>query len=57
MDDPPVAPQNDEPDPEDLGTTEGVGDGYPEEGQRGTVPEGSDPDRRFEQERHGGEKD
>jgi hypothetical protein len=50
MGDPPVAPQHDQPDNEDFGTTEGVGDGYPEEAQREAVPEGSDPDHRFEQE-------
>jgi hypothetical protein len=50
MGDPPVAPQHDPPDDEDFGTTEGVGDGYPEEAQREAVPPGSDPDRRFKQE-------
>lgn len=50
MGDPPVAPQHDHPDDEDFGTTEGVGDGYPEEAQREAVPDDSDPDHRFKQE-------
>jgi hypothetical protein len=50
MGDPPVAPHDDQPDDDDFGTTEGVGDGYPEEAPREAVPDGSDPDRRFKQE-------
>lgn len=43
-DDPP-APLHDEPDNEDFGTTEGVGQsGYPEEEPREAVPGDADPD-------------
>jgi len=45
MGDPPVG-QDDAPDAEDFGVTEGTSDQQPEEAQREAVPEGSDPDGR-----------